>query len=103
MRTTEVQPDVPSIDGPACPAGCPKCGQSGELAAGGPVGWRLAGWSAGLFLAPLFLAIAGAVLLPRVWAHPDGELIGGFGGLLAGVVGGMAAARILRPPAARKP
>ena len=87
----------------ACKAGCPRCGREAasvedktDLA-----GWRLTAAAAGVFLVPLLPAVAGAVVIPRLWCHPAAQIAGGAGGLLIGAVAAAAAARLRRPAARR--
>ena len=66
--------------------------------AGGPSGWLMVLASAGLFLAPIALAIVGA-LLAGVTA--DARAVGAIGGLLLGMAISVIVGRLIRrrPPA----
>ncbi len=77
------QPEEPSCDGQC------HCCRIGAILdrAEGPRGWRLAGGAAGLFLAPLALAITGAFVGgPGAGGEALGALVGFFAGLAGGVI-----------------
>jgi uncharacterized membrane protein YeaQ/YmgE (transglycosylase-associated protein family) len=52
----------------------------------------------GLFLVPILLAMAGAILGGNHWAarDPNGQFLGATSGLLVGMVGATVVARLLR-------
>ena len=85
---TEIEPN----GGPSCGGGCGECG--GAAPSGDEVltGWRFGLSAAATFLAPLALAIVGAVL-----NGPSGcgELVGGVCGLAIGAAAVVAGSRIL--------
>lgn len=83
---------------PACAAQCTGCGgaETRPAEAGGLTGWRLTAVAAGVFLVPLLLAVAGAIVLPRFWPGPAAQIVGGAGGLLVGVVLAVVAGRLCR-------
>jgi len=84
MKTANAQ------DKRSCPAACPGC--AGEAGAGGPSGWRLTLPAVGVFLIPLALAVVGATVAgPR----EAGRALGAVVGLLGGLGGAAAAARLL--------
>ena len=77
----------------ACRSDCPGCGQA-ERPSGAAAhsGWRLAGFSALVFLLPLVLAAAGAAL---AGGRPVWQLVGALAGLAVGVA---VARAVLRRP-----
>ena len=80
-----------------CLIGCSRCtAAAGPPAADALAGWRLVVSSAGIFLVPLVLAIAGSALVPMMWKGDLGGLVGGAGGLLAGLVGSVIVERLVR-------
>lgn len=76
-------------DKTACRPDCPGCGRA-ETQCDAPehTGWRLAGYSALVFLLPLALAVAGVMLAGE---SPTWQLVGA----LAGLAGGATAARAI--------
>jgi len=79
-----------------CAAGCSRCtAEEPSSQAGAPSGVRMAALSAGFLLAPLALAILGAVALPAAWRHEASQLLGGLAGLGLGIVASALAARRL--------
>ena len=74
-----------------CKAGCGRCATGADP--DGPAGRRLAGPAAGMFLLPLALAVAGAML-----ARPRGaaQLLWALAGLAVGTGGAAVVARVLR-------
>ena len=86
--------DLDRKDSSACGGGCPKCGalnQCGQQP-GGLTGWALVASSACAFLLPLAAATAGAVLAGAERTH---QFYGAFGGLAAGLLAGVVAARLI--------
>jgi hypothetical protein len=85
----------------ACGGGCSKCGaldQCGQQP-GGLTGWALVASSACVFLLPLAAATAGAVLAGAERTH---QFYGAFGGLAAGLLAGVVAARLIGRKAKEK-
>jgi hypothetical protein len=86
--------DLALKDTSVCGGGCPKCSaleQCGQQP-GGLSGWVLVASSACAFLLPLAAAAAGAVLAGAGRTH---QFYGAFGGLAAGLLAGVVAARLI--------
>lgn len=75
-----------------CGAGCPRC--SGLHVPAGLAGWSLAWLAACVFVLPLVLVIAGAAIVPMIWAHQAGPFVGGLAGLAVGALTAVVAARL---------
>jgi len=93
--------DLDRKDSSSCGGGCPKCGavdQCGQQP-GGLTGWVLVASSACMFLLPLAAATAGAVLAGTERTH---QFFGAFGGLAAGLLVGVVAARLIGRTAKEK-
>lgn len=86
---------------PECLSKCRKCPADSDgpqrVNLERPVsGAALVGFSAGLFLAPLFLAIAGAFVLPLIWSNSFSQIVGVAGGMSLGILGAVLVAAIFR-------
>ncbi len=85
--------------GEKCPGPCDKCELAGALesaaARQGIAGWRMVMASTLVFLLPLVLAMAGAVLMRQ--AGETRQLIGAAAGLAAGVAVAVPLMRLIRP------
>ena len=83
-----------------CQAGCSQCSAgSPTLAAGGEeifTGWRLAVAALWVFVLPLVLAVAGAVVGRWYWPGPTGMLLATLAGLAAGGAISWTASRLIR-------
>ena len=83
-----------------CPAKCRNCladDRSDFDAAEAPYhGAALAAIAAAIFLAPVAMAILGALLLPMLWPHRFSQAVGAVGGLGLGVLDSMVIAAIFR-------
>ncbi|NQU20225.1 MAG: hypothetical protein HQ567_03010 [Candidatus Nealsonbacteria bacterium] len=79
---------------PDC-TGCPGAGGGNETGpdVGTLAGWRLAAVSIGLFLGPILLALIGAACFS---ARAESQLLGAIAGLLIGIGGSVAVARLVR-------
>ncbi len=66
-----------------CGGGCHHCSQPLPDATEGPRGWRLVLPTIGVFLVPLILAMAGAVMAGR---NRTSEFFGATAGLLIGLI-----------------
>ena len=78
-----------------CTGGCPNCGSLRDCdaaAGGGLTGWALAGSAACMFLLPIAAAAAGAGI---AGGGKTRQFVGAMIGLLAGLVVGVLAARII--------
>ena len=87
-----------------CPSSCPTCGAADQErpVEGGLSGGNLVLWAAIFFMGPLGWAIVGAVVAPRVWQHDAAQFLGGFGGLLIGVVEAVVLAKVIRAAREKK-
>ena len=93
--------DLDRKDSSACGGGCPKCSaldQCGQQP-GGLTGWALVASSSFAFLLPLAAATVGAVLAGAERTH---QFYGAFGGLAAGLLAGVVAARLIGRTAKEK-
>ena len=81
-----------------CPSSCPTCGASDRErpVEGGLSGGNLVLWAMVFFIGPLGWAIIGAVVMPLYWPHDAAQFLGGFGGLLIGIVEAMVLAKVIR-------
>ena len=68
------------------------CRGQSEPEAGQLTGWRLATASIGLFLGPILLALTGAACFP---SRPESQLLGAMVGLLLGIGGSVAVAKLI--------
>ena len=87
-----------------CRSSCPTCGAADQQGPpeGGLAGGALVLWAAVFFIGPLGWAIVGAVVVPMIWPHDTAQFLGGFGGLLIGVVEAVVLAKVIRAAREKK-
>jgi len=79
--------------GVSCTGGCPAChADGGETPSVGLSGWRLVVSAVAVFLFPLALALAGAML---VAGGEGAKFLGAVGGLTVGLIVGVVVSRLV--------
>ncbi len=96
--------DCAQAGGSACPQASNSTASDGTTGSDGSLrGSRFALASLGLFLVPVLLALAGAILSMSNWGRsvwnasdPSGQLLGATSGMLIGTLGTIVGARVLQ-------